>query len=202
MNYARIFFLPQSFPVYAIQAKAPRLSPPVFKWWVKSDRLPSVKAEALLITSFNGLRNSISPAISGFCTDHKHTDTQRRLGWQKELYKDTKWLTSSPNTGASTIKTIGLLVICFTYASIRAIKLHQNYPQKMKMRMNQGCLSHNKQFSKVHALQIKELIIHHYSTSGHQHCKLGQSPAFYLNDPITSLIRKSVINRVAFNLKQ
>lgn len=60
-------FSPQSFPVYAIQAKAVRLSAEVFRWLKKSDRLPSVNAFAFIITSFNGLRNSAKPARSGFC---------------------------------------------------------------------------------------------------------------------------------------
>lgn len=61
------FPVPHSFPVYAIHAKAERLSTADFKWLKKSDRLPSVNAFAFIITSFNGLRNSANPARSGFC---------------------------------------------------------------------------------------------------------------------------------------
>lgn len=61
-------WLPHSFPVYAIHAKAERLSAALFKWLKKSVRLPSVNEFAFMITSFNGLRNSANPARSGFCS--------------------------------------------------------------------------------------------------------------------------------------
>lgn len=67
-SYKRIaMHLPQSFPVNAIHARAERLSTAAFKWLKKSDLLPSVNEEAFMITSFNGFRNSASPAGSGFC---------------------------------------------------------------------------------------------------------------------------------------
>lgn len=62
------FPLPQSFPVYAIHAKAERLSAALFKWLKKSDRLPSVNLFAFVMTSLSGFRNSTNPALSGFCT--------------------------------------------------------------------------------------------------------------------------------------
>ena len=65
-EYNQTILLPQSFPTYAIHAKAVRLSVAAFNWLKKSDRLPSVIAFAFVITSFNGLRNSANPARSGF----------------------------------------------------------------------------------------------------------------------------------------
>ncbi|KAK2636038.1 hypothetical protein Ddye_030830 [Dipteronia dyeriana] len=44
------------------QCIAERLSVAAFNWLKKLDRLPSVIAFAFVITSFNGLRNSASPA--------------------------------------------------------------------------------------------------------------------------------------------
>lgn len=65
-GYSQLHFIPQSFPVNAIQAKADRLSAAAFKWLKKSDLLPSVSAFAFIITSFNGFKNSAKPAKSGF----------------------------------------------------------------------------------------------------------------------------------------
>lgn len=96
------FLLPQSLPVYAIQAKAVRLSAADFKWLKKSDRLPSVIAFAFIITPFNGLRNSAKLARSGFCnirtdpTQHQTNSIHRK--WIYEVQSNTKCLSPVLNS--------------------------------------------------------------------------------------------------------
>lgn len=70
--------LPDSFPKYAIQAKAVRQSAAAFTWLKDSVLLPSVMAFALKITSFSGCRNSCRPASLGFYkeTHISHTELE------------------------------------------------------------------------------------------------------------------------------